>query len=125
MKLLVSTHNTQGLRASDFCFVPDGEFVLPSMFVCDDDLDGSCGCNRGMVGAYCHKGTTTVKVVNSSMSKTEFGVMVANSVHLRTKVNNTEAHKIAQRMVDGILEAIKPFKVGTILEYRAGELIPR
>ena len=52
MKVLVSTHETQGERASDFCWVPDGELV-GFAFECDtdrDDIDGGCGCRRAMSG---------------------------------------------------------------------------
>ena len=107
MKLLVSTRETQGKRASDFCFVPDGEFVVPGHMCGDEKPDDSCGCRRSMVGVYCHKATTTVKVVNSTMSITEFQMLVGRET------------------VDNLIQAVTPYEVGTILECRDGELKPR
>lgn len=66
MKIMVSTHATQGQRPrQDFCWAADGEPVY-FPFECDGErVDGACGCRRSMAGAYTHKSTTTFTVIDS------------------------------------------------------------
>lgn len=67
MKILVSTKLTQGRRANDFSFVPEGEPVKRGL-VCGRDKydgpDGGCGCGRALVGTRTSKSTTTVRVAD-------------------------------------------------------------
>lgn len=52
MKVFVATKEGQGLRENDFSHTDEGELVLFS-YGCDrdkDNVDGGCGCRRGMNG---------------------------------------------------------------------------
>jgi len=73
MKILVSTKDTQGKRNNDFCFVPEGEIVIYPFFECgNESVDGQCGCRRSLCGIKSMAATTTFKVVDMDISKTEF-----------------------------------------------------
>ena len=83
MKILISTQETQGHRDNDFCFVPEGEIVAIGI-TCDhdkNDPDGNCGCYRDFTGAKCKLGTTTAKVINTSMLFDEYLNIIRNFLY--------------------------------------------
>lgn len=62
MKLLVSTTASQGQLSSDFCWVPEGEIVIPQWMSCSNRC--TCGCARSWMGIDCRRGTTTAEIVD-------------------------------------------------------------
>ena len=59
MKLLVSTKETQGLRADDCCFVPDGEIVVLGL---SEELFADM--ENLLIGVDSKTATSTAKVAN-------------------------------------------------------------
>src|SRR3990167_30247 len=82
MKVLVSTRKTQGFRKNDFCFVPEGELVMPDFAgdICGE-TDGECGCGRALSGVLTRKATTTFVVVESLMSLGNYMQTLYDSHH--------------------------------------------
>lgn len=120
MKLLVSTTSTQGQRANDFCFVPEGELVHWFGLVCGKDTDGQtgvpdpdgpCGCGRSFVGLESQKGTTTARVIEVPQRD-------------RAAVQRALALALRARMDDAALP-LAAFPVGTIVERRGEGLQAR
>jgi len=121
MKILVSTRKTQGLRKrTDFCFVPDGEPVIPCSITCDHDVDGDCGCRRSMIGIHCRKATTTVEVVETNMNEADFIKLVVDECKRYFGLVED-----VQRIVRLLQESLEQFDVGMILECRDSELKQR
>lgn len=82
VKILVSTQNTQGQCANDFCFVPDGELLIFGP-ICQRDAvapDGPCGCGRSLFGMYSLGGTTTMMVQDLSISPSHYYKEIRESV---------------------------------------------
>ena len=124
MKLLVTTAETQGQRSSDFCWTEPAELLIPG-FECDtdhDDPDGTCGCGRSLTGLRT-RGTTTGMVEEVKLTRLEFIRMVLASDNQAgfTCVTRDEA----EALVNSYLAAIREFKVGAVLEYRAGKFTER
>ncbi|HYL37933.1 MAG TPA: hypothetical protein VEV17_18605 [Bryobacteraceae bacterium] len=112
MKVLVATKETQGQRASDFSFVPEGE-LLSFVIECDLEADGSCGCMRSMAGIECHGCTTTLKVAEVAMTVAQFQEKLRACL---LPVGFSEDHICLQ--ADVIREAAACFPTGAILEKR-------
>ena len=117
MKVLVSTTETQGQRANDFCYVPEGELVKLTIPCDGEAVDGPCGCMRSMTGIDCQRGTTTVKVVARDLTETRYEALLAKS------------DRAAGRLMAGLptgagqlLRLAAAYEVGTVLEIR-GEIV--
>jgi len=115
MRILVATIKTQGTRKNDFCFVPEAEPVMFG-FECDNEpIDGRCGCRRSMVGLSCHKGTTTVAVVDGAMDRAAFVAALVKSIR-RSGFN--PAPSAVGSMADELTTIASRFEAGTVLERR-------
>jgi hypothetical protein len=128
VKALVATKETQGSRASDFCFVPDDELVsLATM--CDRDAkaetpDGGCGCGRAFNGLLCHVGITTAKVAEIQMTPKEFvdyylGAMQDSG--WTAIISEADLAEEAHELID----IAKMFPIGTVVERRREIIQPR
>lgn len=63
MKVLVATHESQGVRADDFDGCVEGELVwIQEPCVRDRSGSGECGCGRAFAGVASHRGTTTATI---------------------------------------------------------------
>lgn len=115
MKVLISTHETQGQRENDFCFVPDGEIVkFGSECDRDEEADGDCGCHRSLVGVKCSKATTTFKVAGWVGTEEDWKREVEESYYREgwtTAIDNSELLKVAEM-----------YPLGAILEKREGTI---
>ncbi len=117
MKVLVSTTETQGQRANDFCYVPEGELVKLTIPCDGETVDGPCGCRRSMTGIDCHLATTTVKVVARDLPEAQYEALLAKS--------DRAAGWLLAGLPTGagqLLKLAAAYAVGTILEIR-GEIV--
>lgn len=130
MKVLVATEETQGRRKSDFFWTNVGELVTFG-YQCDgnDDLDGGCGCQRSMVGIETLKATTTFEVVERpALTRPLLYDELAGFYKrggwdkvLDSKDLDAEIHQ----SIYGIEQVCAVFGVGTVLEKRGEEFVPR
>ena len=130
MNVLVSTHETQGKRQGDFCFVPDGELLYFSM-ECDsdrDNVDGRCGCRRSLTGMKTLTGTTTAKIAVVDMTPETF------RAHLREAfegggwakaISAEELEAWLQSDSSELLRIAAHFSPGTIVEKRGDTFLTR
>ena len=123
MKILISTQETQGYRDNDFCFVPEGEIVAIGI-TCDhdkNDPDGNCGCYRDFNGAKCGLGTTTAKVIDTSMLFEEYLDIIRNFLYNlfdgMIELDDSDVYDLTYKML-GIASL---FPKGSIIEKR-GEI---
>lgn len=129
MKVLIATQETQGQRDSDFFWTKPGELVTFGL-VCGrgkGDIDDGCGCQRCMTGVFTHKGTTTVKVVNSSMTRRE----LVNALFARLieayKLDPTDeaVRKMAEEEAERVVTVARKFRSGDVLEIRGDKFNKR
>lgn len=115
MKIIVATSETQGQRPGDFSFVPDGEVVIVSDCDC---LHEGCECSRSMVGVLCGKGTTTMMVIESDLTRDDYLRLVraANEGFADLGVDGS----FFDEQADALLQLAAEFPVGAIIE-RNGE----
>lgn len=129
MKLLVSTAETQGRRNNDFCFLPEGELVTYSVIECSGEKpDGACGCKRSMSGLVSRKGTTTLRVIEVSITQKQFAERVYHSMKAGGWVSlmgEKNARKFAKLSTSILVQAIKKIPVGSTLERRGDRFQPR
>lgn len=127
-RLLAATAETQGKRKSDFHWVPEGEYVFFG-FECDRDrrnIDGGCGCRRGMCGIECHRATTTFKVVECADEdvekfRTDLSKFYKDNWHFDV-ISACEEARVQSVEIKNICDT---FPVGTILEKRGNSIRPR
>lgn len=119
-KVLVATKETQGQRASDFSFVPDGELVRFGL-ACDNtncDIDGDCPCRRSLLGFDSHSSTTTFKVIVVKGGTDE---MFNNAYAISEAAAGGRIDKDTTKAANKILKIAAKYPEGTILEYRNGK----
>lgn len=123
IRLFVSTKETQGQRANDFCFVPVGEIVLPHPFsICTNgSVDDDCGCHRSLSGLICNKATTTAMVVDYLIEPKELITLITNTLIRQGYEPILTAVTVEHitTVVRDLLNALD-FEPGTIIEYRNG-----
>lgn len=126
MKILVATKETQGQRKNDFNWCNEGEAVTFA-FECDGEkIDGRCGCRRSMSGTTTLKATTTMKVVESEMSKDSFKTIICNSLKNGGWLeNNSEADNLVEDDVNELLRIASEFPVNSIIEKRGNKFQKR
>ena len=125
MKIVVATKQTQGKRDNDFSFVREGEIVYPSWTCTSGSADDHCGCRRCLTGVKHGKGTTTVKVVESPLSRAQYEHAIMLGIKGISQGHKTppEESMLADAMaiVDEFTRAVARRKVGDVLEYRDGK----
>jgi len=123
MRVLVSTHETQGYRKNDFCWANDGELVN-FHFECDGEtVDGHCGCHRSLSGLESHKATTTVKVVEMEITLRELAERIRASLKAAGWLEYSNEQEIiawVNQDAGELTKVAKYFPVGTVLEKRGG-----
>jgi len=121
-RVLVATQQTQGFRASDFCFVPEGELLYYGVS-CDrdgNDPDGPCGCLRSLCGVIGHQGTTTAMVQEVAMSH---DTVLARYADAYVDAGFTQIWSMVEAMHRRLLDLAAAYPVGTIIERRGEELL--
>jgi hypothetical protein len=125
LRVLVATSSGQGLRPNDYCWAVEGELVLFGMECATDrdDVDGRCGCRRGMAGASSSRATTTFRVALVDMSRDQYRDAIRASLErggwIRPGAGDAAADEaLVDDMVAELLEIAQEFPVGTILEKR-------
>jgi hypothetical protein len=115
VKIIIVTSRTQGQRPGDFNFVPEGEVVIVSDCDC---LHKGCEYSRSMIGVLCGKGTTTMKVVESDLSRDDYLRLVrdANKNYENLGVDQSAFDEQA----DALLDLAMQFPAGAVIE-RNGE----
>jgi hypothetical protein len=128
VKVLVATKTSQGQRANDYCWVPEGEIVLFGSECDREDVDGSCGCRRALCGIESGKATTTMQVAEIDITPVELKRQVRNSlirggwIDLDVRDDNEFLAALWDDMV-GL--SIADWPVGTIVEKRGDEILER
>jgi hypothetical protein len=115
MKIIVATSEMQGQRPGDFNFVPDGEVVIVSDCDC---LHEGCDCIRSMVGVNCGKGTTTMKVVESDLTREQYRRLIGGAKQGYADLGVDES--VFDEQADALLELAAEFTAGAVIE-RNGE----
>jgi hypothetical protein len=115
MKIIVATSETQGRRPGDFNFLPDGEIVMVSDCDC---LHADCDCVCSMVGIKSGKGTTTMKVVETDMTREEFRRLIREANHGYGELDVDDA--TFDEQADALLDLAMQFPAGAVIE-RDGE----
>jgi len=115
MKIIVATSETQGQRPGDFNFVPEGEVVVVSDCDC---LHEGCECSRSMVGVLCGRGTTTMKVIESDLTRDDYLRLIrdANKGYEDLGIDPL----VFNEQADALLELAMQFSAGAVIE-RDGE----
>ena len=113
MKIIVATKQTQGQRTDDFCYAREGEIVLLSDDC--DELHAGCNCHCSMVGAETGKGTTTMQVVESQMTRAAF-VAAVRAGELRAGFDDLLSERAFEAEAGELLRLAAQFPVGAIIE---------
>ena len=124
MNLLTATSETQGQRTNDFNWCTEGELVKFGMECDGEEVDGSCGCRRSMVGVQCNKATTTMKVIQIEMTRES----LTNDLRDNYKeggwydlMGAESAEKSIRREVEDLIRLSDSFPVGSIVEKRGNK----
>lgn len=111
MKIIVATSETQGQQPGDFNYVPEGEVVIVSDCDC---LHAVCECSRSMVGALCGRGTTTMKVIESDLTRYDYLCLIreANKCYEGLGIDQS----VFDAQADALLELATQFPAGAVIE---------
>lgn len=116
MRLLVATKETQGARANDFHGANENEIVVFS-FECDTEIDGHCGCRRGMTGVDSGAGTTTFKVIENDWTLDDIKKVFFQR-YRKIGIEAEEAEEMAEEESKDLAEVANQFSIGQIIERR-------
>lgn len=121
MKILVATRDTQGERPDDFFFAQECEIVM--LDDCDE-LHPGCSCKRSMVGAESGKGTTTMLVIESDLTRAGFieRIRKANSI---AGFDELVSESIFEAEADELLKLAAQFPAGAIVERNGDDFTVR
>ena len=127
MKIFVASDNGQGDRKSDYYWLINGEPVMLG-FDCDrdrDDIDGGCGCRRGVVGMDSAKAGTTFTVEDRNVTVNQYRRM-----HLEAYIRQgwlKEGDSLPSDLraaCDEWADSARNYYVGDVIE-RRGDTIQR
>lgn len=123
MKILVATGQTQGKRTNDYNWCVEGELVFIGLACATDerDPDGGCGCGRAFSGLSSSRGTTTARVAELSGLT---GAAYAEALRSGLAEQGYEA-ELAPAIAESLLDLVRPWPVGTVVERRLDEIRPR
>ena len=116
MKVLVATKETQGERANDFCYLPEGALVGFTHAHAGEPVDAACGCQRGLGGLTIDRSATTFKVVEREIEKEDYTrqVVAANSDFIGDGASAATFKAEAEEL----LRIAAHFPTGAIIERR-------
>ena len=124
LPVLTATQQTQGNRASDFCYATVGELVRFGSECDGEPIDGSCGCRRSLAGLDSGKSTTTFCVTRLPLSRRELLAKFTESLRRTGWLELLEPGAVDQ-LVDEHLGIARAFPAGAILERRGDEIRQR
>jgi hypothetical protein len=122
MKVLVATSETQGQRRNDFDYCVEGELVTVGLVCATDrrDPDGGCGCGRAFAGLNSHRGTTTAKVKEVELSKSDYVEALRSSLAQQGWPTSDVAE-----LAGWLAQLVSEWPVGTIVERRIDDILVR
>ncbi|MFD8499887.1 hypothetical protein [Amycolatopsis sp. NPDC059657] len=123
MKLLVATGQTQGMRTNDYNGCVEGELVFIGMACADDERnpDGECGCGRGFSGLSSSRASTTARVAElPGFTKAEYVEALRSGLGAAGYES-----ELAPEIAESLLDLIRFWPVGTVVERRLDEIRPR
>jgi hypothetical protein len=122
MNVLVATTQTQGDRRNDYHWCVEGELVRIDTPCARDrkDPDGGCGCGRGFAGLNSARPTTTARVADLPLTRSDFVEALRSSL-AQQGWNPTWAAGEA----DELLALACTVPVGTVLGRRLDQLVVR
>ena len=129
MKILVASTTKGPKLPTDFNLCVEGEVVYLQA-PCDTDRlnpDGGCGCGRAFAGTNSHGGTTTARVVESSMTAAELREALRASLEASGWLDPRWTTASQRRnMINGYLETLhritQHFPVGALVRRRVDTL---
>jgi hypothetical protein len=123
MKVLVATAKTQGQREGDFHWCVEGELVWIAEACALDraDPDGGCGCGRAFAGLNSHRATTTARVAElAEFTPADYAEAIRSSL-----AEQGWDSGIAEELAADQAELARGWPVGTVVERRLDEFVPR
>lgn len=121
IKMLISTMDSQGARADDFCYAPEGEPVWFPLSQCEND---QCGCHRSMTGFFSRHKTTTFKIELVDL-KTAIASVAAMATNIFRLGFEEMATDYARSALEEIHQIGRRFNEGDILEVQQNEIWKR
>lgn len=113
LKVLVATQDTQGQRDDDYNWTVEGELVWVQE-PCATDLrrmPNACGCGRGFAGVASHRATSTAKVVESSLTLTEYIAAIRT-----TLADGGWPPSSAESIAQGLVTFASEWEEGSVLQ---------
>jgi hypothetical protein len=114
MKVFVATSEGQRWRKNDFCWTNEGEFVRFGSECTGEAVDGACGCRRCLIGFDSEVGTTTFKVSDVGIEKTEYMRLLSESLDR----SGYKSQGYAMLMGRKLLKRAQRYPEGAVLERR-------
>jgi hypothetical protein len=125
MMTLISTQKTQNTRPGDFSWVPEGELVVSGASgMCDNHKlyrEGElsrCGCDRAFRGIESRKGTTTVEVAETSLTREEIIEKHTEGL-IASWGDDPDVRVLAIGEVDEMLAVAADLPLGTVMRQDA------
>ena len=128
MKLLTVTSETQGQRSNDFMWCEEGELVKFGMECDGEEVDGSCGCRRSMVGVKSNKATTTMKVIRVEITEEKLASVLRSNYKKGgwyDFMENDAAENYIRLEIEDIVRVSRMFPVGSVVEKRGSKFQAR
>jgi hypothetical protein len=121
MKVLVATARTQGDRPNDYHWCIEGELVRIGEVCPQDrsDPDGGCGCGRGFGGLNSHRATTTARIAEVPLSRSDYVEAIRSSLQQQGWDPCTDC---AESEADELAALVAEWPVGAVVERRLDEL---
>jgi hypothetical protein len=119
LRILVATSRTQGQRANDFNWIPDGEPVYLGMQCDGERPDDRCGCARAWTGMTGHKAGTTATVAVTTLTREAYrAAFGASLLDAGWDIPPADIDDMAGELLDIAAQ----FDPGTILEHRGTQI---
>jgi hypothetical protein len=125
MKVLVATSLTQGRRGNDFCGAVESElvFIRPPcpLYAGTGSPDCPCGCGRGFAGLVSGQASTTALVLDlPDASRSEYIDALGTGLE-----GLGCPGRFAADIADSLIDLVAAWPVGTIVERRMDDFMPR
>lgn len=128
MRMLVATHQTNGLAPGDYGFCVEGELVYMQDPCADDldDPDGPCGCGRGFSGMNSHRAITTALVVETDLRQDEVREALRSSLEAGGWLDPEcllpkEADAIVDQALHDVCRVAERFPIGSVVRRRLSQ----